>query len=75
MNKKWCLVHIGNDITYGLAYVAVELLMMNHKIMWLDGDDNIEILNKKVKDFAPNLYLFRSSFNGVFAIFKTSQRI
>ena len=44
---KWCLVHIGNDITYGLAFVAGELLRMNHKIMWLDGDDNIEILNKK----------------------------
>ena len=55
---KWCLVHIGNDITYGLAFVAGELLRMNHKIMWLDGDDNIEILNKKVKDFAPDYICF-----------------
>ena len=42
--KKWCLIHIGNDITYGLAFVAGELLRMNHKIMWLDGDDDIEKL-------------------------------
>ncbi len=55
---KWCLVHIGNDMSYGLAFVAGELLRMNHKIMWLDGDDNIEILNKKVKDFAPNYICF-----------------
>ena len=55
---KWCLVHIGNDMSYGLAFVAGELLRMNHKIMWLDGDDNIEILNKKVKDFAPDYICF-----------------
>ena len=55
---KWCLVHIGNDMSYGLAFVAGELLRMNHKIMWIDGDDNIEILNKKVKDFAPDYICF-----------------
>ena len=32
---KWCLVHIGNDITYGLAFVAGELLRMKHKIIWI----------------------------------------
>ena len=40
---KWCLVHIGNDITYGLAFVAGELLRTKHKIMWIDGDDDIFI--------------------------------
>jgi radical SAM superfamily enzyme YgiQ (UPF0313 family) len=55
---KWCLVHIGNDITYGLAFVAGELLRMKHKIMWIDGDENIEELNKKIKDFQPNYICF-----------------
>ena len=55
---KWCLVHIGNDITYGLAFVAGELLRMKHKIMWLDGDENIEELNKKIKDFSPDFVCF-----------------
>ena len=45
--KKWCLVHIGNDITYGLAFVAAELLKHKHKIMWLDGDDTLMNLIKK----------------------------
>ncbi len=62
---KWTLVHIGNDITYGLAFVAGELLRMKHKIMWLDGDDDIENLQKQIKDFSPNYVcfgLFQQSF-------------
>ena len=55
---KWCLVHIGNDITYGLAFVAGELLRMKHEIMWIDGDDKIEDLNKKIKDFSPDYVCF-----------------
>jgi len=55
---KWTLVHIGNDITYGLAFVAAELLRMNHKIMWIDGDDEIEKLNKQIKDFSPDYICF-----------------
>ena len=55
---KWCLVHIGNDITYGLAFVAGELLRMNHKIMWVDGDNKIDDLNKKIKDYAPDYVCF-----------------
>ena len=55
---KWCLVHIGNDITYGLAFVAGELLRMKHKIIWIDGDEKIESLNKKVKDFNPDYICF-----------------
>ena len=51
---KWCLVHIGNDITYGLAFVAGELLRMNHKILWIDGDSKIAELNIKIKDYNPN---------------------
>ena len=43
---KWCLVHIGNDITYGLAFVAGELLRMNHKIMWVD--DEIDLLKQTI---------------------------
>ena len=55
---KWSLVHIGNDITYGLAFVAGELLRMKHKIMWLDGDEDVEKLNKQIKDFAPDYVCF-----------------
>lgn len=55
---KWCLVHIGNDITYGLAFVAGELLRMNHQIIWIDGDENLEKLNKQVKDFSPDYICF-----------------
>ena len=55
---KWCLVHIGNDITYGLAFVAGELLRMKHKIMWIDGDEDIVKLNKKIKDYAPHYVCF-----------------
>ena len=47
-SKKWCLVHIGNDITYGLAFVAGELKRLNHQIFWIDGDENIDTLNKVV---------------------------
>ena len=47
-NKKWCLVHIGNDITYGLAFVAGELKRLNHQIFWIDGDENIDTLNKVI---------------------------
>ena len=55
---KWCLVHIGNDITYGLAFVAGELLRMKHKIMWIDGDEDIVKLNKKINDYAPHYVCF-----------------
>ena len=55
---KWCLVHIGNDIAYGLTFVASELLRMKHKIIWLDGDEDVEILNKKIKDYAPDYVCF-----------------
>ena len=55
---KWCLIHIGNDITYGLAFVAGELLRNKHKIIWLDGDDDIELLNNKIKSFAPHYVCF-----------------
>jgi len=55
---KWCLVHIGNDLTYGLTFVAGELLRMNHEIMWIDGDEEIKVLNKKIKDYAPDYVCF-----------------
>jgi len=55
---KWCLIHIGNDITYGLAFVAGELLRMNHKIMWLDGDDDIAKLKTKIIDYNPEYICF-----------------
>ena len=55
---RWCLVHIGNDITYGLAFVAGELLRMKHKIMWIDGDEDIKELNKKIKDYNPHYVCF-----------------
>ena len=56
--KKWCLIHIGNDITYGLAFVAGELLRMNHEIMWLDGDDDAAKLKNKIKDYNPEYICF-----------------
>ena len=56
--KKWCLVHIGNDISYGLAFVAGDLLRMNQEIMWIDGDEEIKVLNKKIKDYAPHYVCF-----------------
>ena len=34
---KWVLVHTGNDIAYGLVYVAGDLLRRGHKILWIDG--------------------------------------
>ena len=55
---KWCLVLVGNDITYGLAFVAGELLRMNHKIFWIDGDEDIKELNKKIKDYNPHYVCF-----------------
>ena len=55
---KWMLVHVGNDITYGLAFVAGELLRMKHEILWIDGDDDINDLSKKVKDYNPDYICF-----------------
>ena len=57
IGMKWCLVHIGNDITYGLAFVAGELLRMNHKIFWIDGDEDIKELSEKIKDISKVLDL------------------
>ena len=56
--KKWCLVHIGNDITYGLAFVAGELKRLNHQIFWIDGDDEIDTLNKSIIKNKPDYVCF-----------------
>ena len=39
---KWVLVHTGNDIAYGLVYVAGDLLRRGHEILWIDGEDDID---------------------------------
>ena len=57
-SKKWCLVHIGNDITYGLAFVAGELKRLNHQIFWIDGDDKIDTLNKSIIKNKPDYVCF-----------------
>ncbi len=57
-SKKWCLVHIGNDITYGLAFVAGELKRLNHQIFWIDGDDEIDALNKSIIKNKPDYVCF-----------------
>lgn len=57
-SKKWCLVHIGNDITYGLAFVAGELKRLNHQIFWIDGDDQIDTLNKSIIKNKPDYVCF-----------------
>ena len=56
--KKWCLVHIGNDITYGLAFVAGELKRLNHQIFWIDGDEDIHALNKIIIEKKPDYICF-----------------
>jgi radical SAM superfamily enzyme YgiQ (UPF0313 family) len=55
---KWCLVHLGNDIAYGLAFVAGDLLEQGHEIEWIDGDDDIKICIEKVKRFNPHYVCF-----------------
>ena len=56
--KKWCLVHIDNDITYGLAFVAGELKRLNHQIFWIDGDEDIHALNKIIIEKKPDYICF-----------------
>ena len=51
---KWVLVHTGNDIAYGLVYVAGDLLRRGHKILWVDGEGDIKENVKKIKKFAPS---------------------
>ena len=53
-NLKWVLVHLGNDIAYGLAFVAGELLRRGHKILWVDGGDDIEKNIKRINKFSPS---------------------
>ena len=45
---RWVLVHTGNDIAYGLVYVAGDLLRRDHKILWIDGEDDVEKNVKKI---------------------------
>jgi len=39
MNRKFALIHLGNDDSYGLCFVAGELLRQKQHITWLDGDE------------------------------------
>ena len=51
---KWVLVHTGNDIAYGLVYVAGDLIRRGHEIIWIDGEDDV----KKIKDYSPHYVCF-----------------
>jgi len=37
--KKFALAHIGNDMAYGLTFVAGELIRQGHEVKWFDGDE------------------------------------
>ena len=72
------MVHIGNDITYGLAFVAGELLRMKHKIIWIDGDDKIENLNRQIKSYNPDYVCFgplSTEFNRSLELVKEFKKI
>ena len=44
---KWALIHLGNDIVYGMTFFANELIKEGHTIYWFDGDNDIinDIIN------------------------------
>ncbi len=48
MIKKFGLIHLGNDESYGLVFVGGELLKYGHKIRWFDGDSK-NIIRQIVK--------------------------
>lgn len=56
MVKKFALVHLGNDDSYGLCFVAGELLRQKQSIIWLDGDEPGIV--EAIQDAAPDFVLF-----------------
>jgi len=54
--KKFALVHIGNDESYGLVFVAGELKSNKHDIKWFDGDlDNVA---NQIIEWSPDFIFF-----------------
>jgi radical SAM superfamily enzyme YgiQ (UPF0313 family) len=53
-DKKWVLVHTGNDIAYGLVYVAGDLLRRGHEILWIDGEEDVDESTQKIVDYGPD---------------------
>ncbi|OGR34978.1 MAG: hypothetical protein A2051_10185 [Desulfovibrionales bacterium GWA2_65_9] len=39
MGRTFALIHLGNDDSYGLCFVAGELLRQKQAIVWIDGDE------------------------------------
>lgn len=37
--EKFALLHMGNDVAYGLTFVAGELSKRGHTVKWFDGDE------------------------------------
>ena len=46
--KKFALIHLGNDESYGLVFVAGELKKNKQKIRWFDGESE-DVVNQIVK--------------------------
>jgi len=56
--QRWALVHTGNDITYGLAYVAGELVENDQEISWFDGESSALEIAKDIVEFRPDYVCF-----------------
>lgn len=55
-SKKFALIHIGNDESYGMFFVAGELLRRGFQIQWFDGDCDGVV--GKVAAWDPDFVLF-----------------
>jgi radical SAM superfamily enzyme YgiQ (UPF0313 family) len=44
-SKKFALVHMGNDVNYGLLFVAGEFISQGHVVEWFDGDESNVVSN------------------------------
>lgn len=54
--KKFALIHVGNDESYGLVFVSGELNRLGHKIKWFDGDEFG--ISAKVAEWNPDFICF-----------------
>lgn len=55
-NPRFAIVNIGNDESYGLLFVAGELVKNGHQIQWFDGScDNVA---RKIAIWGPDFVLF-----------------
>jgi radical SAM superfamily enzyme YgiQ (UPF0313 family) len=56
VEKKFGLIHLGNDESYGLIFVAGELTKEGHNIRWFDGDS--DDLLQQVNAWEPDFIFF-----------------